>query len=120
LKLLCDEGVERQVVKALRAGGHDVSYVAEMAPGISDREVLSVAAEEGRILLTADKDFGELVFRQGRAHHGILLLRLHGLRLVEKASMVAAAVEEHAEDLSGAFSVLERGRLRVRRPPIVP
>jgi predicted nuclease of predicted toxin-antitoxin system len=66
VKLLCDEGVESQIVAHVRAAGHEVSYVAEMEPGISDDQVLASASEAGAVLVTNDKDFGELVFRQGR------------------------------------------------------
>ena len=62
--LLVDESVDRQVVDRLREDGHTVSYVAEMDPGISDDDVLSLANEKEAVLLTADRDFGELIFRQ--------------------------------------------------------
>jgi predicted nuclease of predicted toxin-antitoxin system len=79
LKLVCDEGVERPIVDTLRADGHDVSYIAELQPGIGDDEVFAIAEADAAIVVTTDKDFGELVFRQGLAHHGVVLLRLHGL-----------------------------------------
>lgn len=116
MTFLCDEGVERQIVEALREAGHDVSYIAESEPSISDVEVLRRAAESGAILVTSDKDFGELVYRQGRAHAGVLLLRLHGVSPHGKAAVVAAAIEQHGAILAGGFSVLEQDRLRVRRP----
>lgn len=67
--------------------------------------------------LPPDKDFGELVFRQGRAHHGVVLLRLHGLDAVAKAEIAAQAISDHAEELSGAFAVVDAGRIRIRRGP---
>jgi predicted nuclease of predicted toxin-antitoxin system len=63
MKIVADEGVDRQVVEALRGENHDVTYIAELAPGISDEEVLQLANERDALLLTTDKDFGELVFR---------------------------------------------------------
>lgn len=78
MRLLADEGVEARVVERLRDEGHDVDYVAELSPGVSDDEVLGRADEDGRILITVDKDFGELVFRMGRVSTGVLLLRLAG------------------------------------------
>jgi hypothetical protein len=71
---VCDEGVERPIIDALRAEGHDVFYVAELQPGIGDDEVLAIAEAEVAIVVTTDKDFGELVFRQGLANHGVVLL----------------------------------------------
>ncbi|MGH7407012.1 MAG: DUF5615 family PIN-like protein, partial [Candidatus Methylomirabilales bacterium] len=56
-------------------------------------------------MLTADKDFGELVFRQGRAHPGVVLLRLAGLSNVTKAEIVAEVCHERASELLQAFSV---------------
>lgn len=66
MKILADEGVDRPIVELLRQSGHQVWYVAELEPGISDNVVLDLANRERAILLTADRDFGELVFRQGR------------------------------------------------------
>lgn len=81
MKLLADEGVDRQIVALIRDEGHDVAYVLEMEPGISDEAVLDLANREARILLTADKDFGELVFRQGLLAPGVILIRLSALRV---------------------------------------
>jgi predicted nuclease of predicted toxin-antitoxin system len=66
MNLVADEGVDRQIVEQLRHDGHDVLYVAELAPSISDDEVLQKANDWHAPLLTADKDFGELVFRLNR------------------------------------------------------
>jgi predicted nuclease of predicted toxin-antitoxin system len=61
-----DESLDRQIIARLRQDGHAVLDVTEMDPGISDDKVLSMAKESKAILLTADRDFGDLVFRQGR------------------------------------------------------
>ncbi len=61
-----DESLDRQIITRLRQDGHVVLDVTEMDPGISDDKVLSMANESKAILLTADRDFGDLVFRQGR------------------------------------------------------
>ncbi|WP_164835699.1 DUF5615 family PIN-like protein [Thermus tenuipuniceus] len=114
MRLLADEGVDAPIVGTLRAEGHEVLYVAEMHPGMKDPEVLALAQEEGALLLTTDKDFGELVF-QGFLSTGVLLLRLEGLLPLEKADRVAWALREHGAELVGAFSVLDAKRLRVRR-----
>ncbi len=60
MNFLADEGVEREIVDALRSQGHDVLYVAEMSPGINDGEVLDLANKASSILITSDKDFGDL------------------------------------------------------------
>jgi len=115
LKFLCDEGVDRPIVEALRAAGHDVTYVAEQNPGVEDQDVLQAASREDRVLVTADKDFGELVFRQGRLHSGVVLLRLHGLGPSDKAQVAVAAVAEHGPELERSFAVLEQSRIRIRK-----
>lgn len=115
MKLLADEGVDAPIVGRLRGEGHGVFYVAEMRPGIKDPEVLALAREEGALLLTTDKDFGELIFRQGLLSTGVLLLRLEGLPPLEKANRVAWALREHGVEMVGAFSVLNGKRLRIRR-----
>lgn len=66
MRLLADENIAAPLVLALRAAGHDVTYVAELAPGIADDAVLSLALRQGRLLLTEDKDIGELVIRLKR------------------------------------------------------
>ena len=66
MNLLADENINQQIVDRLRQDGHVVWYVVEMDPGISDDVVLDLANREGALLLTGDKDFGELVFRLGR------------------------------------------------------
>lgn len=113
--LLADEGVDRQIVERLRQDGHQVVYVAEMSPGIVDEAVLEQSHTAGSVLITADKDFGELVFRQHQASAGVLLIRLSGLSPVQKAFTVSAAIREHANELPGAFAVLGPGNIRIRR-----
>ncbi len=117
MKIVADEGVDRHVVEELRRESHDVTYVAELAPGIKDEEVLQRANELDAILLTADKDFGELVFRLNRAHAGIVLIRLEGLPSEAKASIVANAVREHGAEMYGCFSVITSGNIRIRPKP---
>lgn len=115
MTFLADEGVDRQIVARLRSDGHEVAYVAEMSPGISDEVVLSKSTNSASVLITADKDFGELVFRQRQASAGVLLLRLSGLTPDQKASLISAAVQEHGSELPDAFAVLSPANIRIRR-----
>jgi predicted nuclease of predicted toxin-antitoxin system len=84
VNLVADESLDRQIVERLRRDGHTVSYIAEMEPGVVDETVLHLANREQALLLTADKDFGELVFRQHRLTTGVVLLRLAGLAAIGK------------------------------------
>jgi predicted nuclease of predicted toxin-antitoxin system len=103
------------VVDRLRNDGHDVLYVAELSPSIPDEEVLQQANAQGALLITADKDFGELVFRQGRVHSGVVLIRLAGLSNSTKAELVAEVCRDRARELLRAFSVVSPGQVRIRR-----
>jgi len=115
LNFLADEGVDRQIVDRLRSDGYAVLYVAEMEPGVSDDFVLQLANRESSVLIAADKDFGELVFRQGRSSGGVVLIRLQGLSPSAKAAAVSESIDEHRMEVSGNFSVLSPGILRIRR-----
>ena len=113
--LVANEGVDRPVVERLRQDDHHVVYVAELSPSITDEEILELANARSAVLLTADKDFGELVFRQGLVHSGVLLLRLAGLANATKAQIVAEVCRDRAAELIGAFSVISPGQVRIRR-----
>lgn len=96
MNIVAGENVDKQVVDRLRTDGHNVLYIAELDPGIDDNAVLARSRESNAVLLTADKDFGELVFRQHLLHSGVLLIRLAGVEAKTKADLVAAAFEHHA------------------------
>ncbi len=80
MNLFCDESIDRQIVDRLRKDGHSILYVAELSPGITDDQVLAQADALQAPLLTADKDFGELVFRQRRASSGVILATANSVR----------------------------------------
>ncbi|MCZ7357829.1 MAG: DUF5615 family PIN-like protein [Candidatus Methanoperedens sp.] len=82
--------------------------------GISDDEVLEMANEKTVLLLTADKDFGELVFRQRRITSGVVLIRLAGLSPTRKAEIVVSAIKKHGTELKQSFSVITPGAVRIR------
>ncbi len=115
MRWLADECVAAPLVAFLRTGGHDVLYVAEAAAGFSDSDVLALALREMRLLLTEDKDFGDLVFRRGRAVPGIVLMRFGPENPALKATRLAAAIERYGEGLFGRYMVIEEGRFRSRR-----
>jgi predicted nuclease of predicted toxin-antitoxin system len=116
VNFLADESVDRPIVERLRRMGHATRAVAEMTPGIADHFVLRLANADGAMLLTADRDFGELVFRQHQVAEGVILIRLAGLTATRKAEVVAQAVTEHGAIMHGCFTVIEPGRVRIRRP----
>ena len=94
--------------------GHDVSSVADRDLRASDVEVLAMALEEGRILITEDKDFGELVFVRGLPHSGII--RFVDMRVEEKVSAMRSLLDHEADSIcDGVLIVVTRSRVRVRR-----
>ncbi len=115
--ILADESVDQPIVDRLRLEGHDVVAVAEAFPSIADNDVLEHANSRSAILLTADKDFGELVFRQNRVHGGVVLVRLFGMLAEIKAEIVADTLRNRAAELPGAFTVISPGIVRIRRQP---
>ena len=86
-----------------------------MQPGIPDDEVLNLANNESAILLTSDKDFGKLVFRLHRIAADVVLIRLFGLASNDKAEIIANAINEHVDELLGAFTVISSKSIRIRK-----
>jgi predicted nuclease of predicted toxin-antitoxin system len=120
MTLVADEGVDKSIVDALRASGHTVKYFAEAGAGSSDKDVLAAANETQNLLLTCDKDFGELVYRQGLTNSGVVLIRLDGLSAESKASIVSRTMNDHILEMQEAFTVISPGMLRIRHrsPPL--
>jgi predicted nuclease of predicted toxin-antitoxin system len=113
MRFLADENCDMAAVRALRGAGHDVTLVRDQAPGANDEEVMKLALSEGRILLTEDKDFGQLV-RAGSAQKvGVVLLRFPALARASMGPMLLQAVGALSIRLESAFTVIEPGRFRI-------
>ena len=115
MNFIADESIDRQIVERLRDDGYFVWYVAEMAPSISDDEVLQIANNESAPLITSDKDFGELVFRQLLVSYGVILVRLSGLSTELKANIVSSTIINHENEILGNFTVILPSRIRIRK-----
>ncbi|HEU5367150.1 MAG TPA: DUF5615 family PIN-like protein [Ktedonobacterales bacterium] len=111
------ENVVRQIAEGLRQDGHEVQRIKDIARGSVDPVVLTLANQDGSLLLTGDKDFGELVFRQHQRTLGVILIRLDGLPHEEKARIVRRAFQEKGPMLLHAFTVITRRGIRVRQTP---
>jgi len=114
MNLFADEGVDRPIADALRDAGYRVWYVAEMSPSLSDEEALAAARRADALLLTADKDFGALVFRLQRLTRGVILIRLAGMPLGEKARRVVWAIQVYGPQMQGSFTVITPKTVRIR------
>jgi predicted nuclease of predicted toxin-antitoxin system len=114
MKFLLDVCASSRSLRALLVNlGHDVRLVGEDDPSFSDEKVLSLAHQEGRLVITQDKDFGELVFVQHRPHAGII--RFLDMPVAEQVVAMQEVLSGYRPDLeSGAMIVVTRGRIRVR------
>jgi predicted nuclease of predicted toxin-antitoxin system len=114
MRFIADENFPGDAVKKLERAGHDVVWVRIAAPGSKDEDIFAWAARESRVVLTFDKDFGELVWRAGLpATSGVVLFRLPMPPAADVGGILAARVVER-NDWAGHFSVVEPGRVRMR------
>ncbi len=85
-----------------------------MEPGLSDKKVLTIASQIGALLVTADKDFGTLVFHMQQVTKGVILLRLIGLPFEDKALRVLWAIKNYGHKMPRAFTVITPQAVRIR------
>jgi len=117
MRILADENFPGDAVDALQKRGHDVAWAHSDSPGDSDVAILARAQAEHRILLTFDKDFGELAFRSGLpASSGIVLFRISTPSPSHVARVAVAALESRT-DWTGHFAVVEDERIRMTPLP---
>lgn len=112
---LADESCDFAVVRALRAAGYSVEAICELSPGMPDEAVLALAVKNGRLLLTEDKDFGEWIYAHEQAMAGVLLIRYPANTRAAMVKTIVDLIEQHGEDLTGSYTVLEPGRARIRK-----
>ena len=112
MRFLVDECNGPMVAEWLRAGGHEVFSVFDDARGISDRQVFARAFDEHWILITNDKDFGEMVFREQREHHGIIFLRLDDERAANKINVLRQLIANYSAKLPGHFVTVSETKVR--------
>lgn len=116
MKVLLDTCVWGGVVHELQAAGHDVIWVADWPHDPGDEEILSRAEAEGRVLITLDKDFGELAVVHELPHYGIV--RLANLSIRDQAATCLEILSRYGDELHrGGVVTAERGRLRIRSMP---
>ena len=114
MRFLADENIPGRLVAALRALGQDVRWIRADAPGADDQAVLALATVEFRVLVTFDKDFGELAGRSTLPKEtGVILLRV-ALDPTPEAARQLAGIIVGRSDWPGHFTVVEPGRVRLR------
>lgn len=112
MRFLVDECAGPGLALWLREQGHDVFSVFDQARGMNDDDVLQLALKDERILITIDKDFGELIFREKRSHHGVILLRLKDERSKSKIASMDHLFSNYATRLKDQFVVVTDTRIR--------
>ncbi len=112
MKFLVDECISRSVVNFLKTK-FDTKYVQDISSSISDDEVLELALAENRIIVTRDKDFGDIVFRDKKQHLGIILLRLEIKHPQNQARVVAKIIDEYLDQISCNFIVATDASIKV-------
>jgi len=113
VRFVADESCDFALVRALREAGHDVIAIAELSPQATDEYILEMSRQAARILITEDKDFGELVYAGTRETCGVILLRFPGDARAAMARALIDAVQSLADKLLSGFVVIEPGRIRI-------
>ncbi len=115
LKFLVDESSGKKLAAALAHEGFDVVYVGDALKECSDSEVLKAAEDESRILITNDKDFGELVFRRLKPHGGVMLLRLQFDSPEARIKQSLGVIRKLGSRLENSFTVVSEESVRLRK-----
>ena len=121
MRILLDANLSPVVATALREAGHDAVHVVDLGLlTASDAQILDAAAQDNRIIVSADADFGSLLALGGLVAPSVVLLRsADHVRPADQASMLVANLPQLAGDLeAGAIASFSRGRIRVRRLPV--
>ncbi len=114
MRILADENLPRAIVLWLRGEGHNVLYAAKSCPGVSDSDLLTESETQGHIVLTEDKDFGDLVYRDRRNSHGVILIRMENLPVSARLTRRQAVWTVVESNLPGNFVVVSETKMRVR------
>jgi predicted nuclease of predicted toxin-antitoxin system len=114
LKFIIDVGVGRIIEEWLKLQDFTVISIATINPEMTDSEILKLADKEKAIIITMDKDFGELVFKSHEPHKGVLLLRLEDAHDEEKLAAIQNIFPDHLPKLKNNFVVYQNGKLRIR------
>jgi predicted nuclease of predicted toxin-antitoxin system len=117
VKFLVDESAGRSIASYLSTLGHDVASVQEKNPGMEDAEVCEWANREERIIVTNDKGFGELIFRERNPNRGVILLRLQDERAVNRIRVISKLLAGYEERIRDQFVVASETSVRIRPLP---
>jgi len=115
LKFLVDVGVGKKVEQYLKDEGYDTKAVRDIDPQMEDKDIICIAASEDRMVITMDKDFGELVYHSLLQHSGVLLLRLENATALEKLQVVRNILLTYSNQIKNCFCVFQNNKFRIRK-----
>jgi predicted nuclease of predicted toxin-antitoxin system len=113
-KFVIDVGVGKSVEDFLTEKGHKVTIIRSINPSLEDEKILNLAVKLKSIVVTMDKDFGELVYKSNKPHKGVLLLKLEDESAAEKLRIIRYILEKFSNEIEGKFCVYQQGRFRIR------
>lgn len=116
IKFLADEGFSFLITSMLQKMGYDVKWVGDIASGAADTMIFEISQEEGRIILTEDKDFGELAVRFGYKSNGIILLRIDADQKELREKRMLELFRKFSDKLKGHLIIVGPERIRFRKP----
>ena len=114
MEIVADESVDYFIIKKLRDNNINVISILERYPSISDDEVLDIAFKNKSLILTEDKDFGELTIRFKKKCYGVILLRLAGVERSRKQEIVNKLLRNHFGELKNRFTVITEYKIRMK------
>ncbi len=112
-KFLADESLEYSIVLHLREQGYDIASIAEDSPSIRDEEVLKKASQENRVIITNDKDFGDLIFLNRLSHKGVILLRFRTEKVETKIRFFKIFLKKYSKEITNKFAVIDETKIRI-------
>ncbi|MBC2714103.1 MAG: DUF5615 family PIN-like protein [Desulfobacteraceae bacterium] len=115
LRFLVDVGVGIGIEKYLREEGYDTKAVREIDPRMEDEKIIRTAVSENRMVITMDKDFGELIYHSSMKHSGVLLLRLEDATGSEKLQVVKHIMKNYSDRIQNCFCVFQNDKFRIRK-----
>ena len=115
LKFIADESLEYSIVLWLRKLNYDVIAIAEDFPSLEDERVLEKATQETRIIITNDKDFGDLIFLKQLPHKGVVLLRFRTEVVKTKIKFLKSFLKNYSNKIINKFTVIDESKIRIRK-----
>ncbi|MBL8028388.1 MAG: DUF5615 family PIN-like protein [Fibrobacteres bacterium] len=117
MNFLVDECCGSKFAKALAQLGHNVEFAGDVCKGATDISVVQLAQKNNSIIITEDKDFGELLFRYGYVMPGLILIRLDVDELALRLTLLKSLLNDKQHSIIGHFVILEKQRIRLRKMP---